>query len=361
MAHDLEHMLFKGTQRLGTVDYGAEEPKLAQLEALFEQLREAPPSEHEAIRARIDEAGREAAKYAIPNELDRLLGEMGGVEVNAFTHPDMTVYYNAFPGSQIDAWIDVSAERFVKPVFRLFPSELEAVYEEKNRALDGFFMPAYEAFTKAFFPRHTYGTRSVLGRVEHRTFPSRARMRRFFEEHYVAGNMALVLVGDFDAAALRPKIERAFARLPSGPPPERNHGTVEPFRGVEKATVRVTPLRVGAVAFRTPIMAHPNYGATKVLLTMISNPQRTGVLDRLVDGGKLLMAMQFELDFHEHNGAILAYAPRILTQSFAEAEGHVVRALETLGERPPDTEVAAARDHVLHQLERRWEDHEQRA
>src|SRR5690606_15994523 len=103
----------------------------------------------------------------------------------------------------------------------------------------------------------------------------------------------LVLVGDFDSQAIRPSIEKALGRLPGGEPPSRSHGHVEALYGAQHRTVRVTPLRAGAVAFRTPVMGDDDYAATKVLLALVSNTQRTGLLDRLVDQGKLLMAMNF--------------------------------------------------------------------
>jgi len=362
MAHYLEHMLFKGTRRLGTTDFAAEAPLIEELANLYEAMRTASPAAIGGLQAKVDAIAKQAGRLAAPGELDRILSELGAENVNAFTHPDMTVYYNAFAASQVEAWLALYAERFVEPVFRLFPSELETVYEEKNRAMDGFFFPAYEAFIRAFFPDHTYGTHSPLGSVEHLKRPSIRAMEKFFAKHYVASNMALVLVGDFDGEQLRAVIEREFSRLPGGPVPAKDHGRVEAFSGVKQETVRVTPLRAGALAFRTPVMGEPGYAATKVLLSMISNSQKTGLLDRLVQDGDLLMAMNFELDFHEHNGSILAYAPRILTQSFADAERKIMKGLALLGDTAPRaTWVEASRDNVLRDIELRWEDHEQRA
>ena len=75
------------------------------------------------------------SKYAIPNELDKLLKQMGGLYINAFTNEDYTAYYNSFPPNQINRWLEIYSHRFQNPVFRLFQSELETVYEEKNISL----------------------------------------------------------------------------------------------------------------------------------------------------------------------------------------------------------------------------------
>ena len=52
------------------------------------------------------------------------------------TPQQSTVYVNDIPSNQLEKWLSIEAERFRNPVFRLFHTELEAVYEEKNRGLD---------------------------------------------------------------------------------------------------------------------------------------------------------------------------------------------------------------------------------
>ena len=56
---------------------------------------------------------------------------MGGTGINAFTSNDVIAYFNQFPPHQINKWLEVNSHRFINPVFRLFQSELEVVYEEK--------------------------------------------------------------------------------------------------------------------------------------------------------------------------------------------------------------------------------------
>ena len=135
MAHYLEHMLFKGTQALGTTDWAAEQGHQAQIEALYEQLRGADDATRARVQGEIKQALLQTYDHVVPNELDQLLRQLGGRGVNAFTSYDETVYHNTFPASAVDAWLEIYAHRFVDPVFRLFPSELEAVYEEKNLSL----------------------------------------------------------------------------------------------------------------------------------------------------------------------------------------------------------------------------------
>ncbi|MBL4686572.1 MAG: insulinase family protein, partial [Nannocystaceae bacterium] len=363
IAHYLEHMLFKGTDELGTIDYAQERPHLDEIERLYNEYAAArTDAARDRLQHAIDDAAQKAAKWAIPNELDHLLAELGGTEVNAFTTNDITAYYNLFPSSQLSTWLDIYAHRFEAPVFRLFPSELEAVYEEKNRSMDGFMEPAYEAFIRSLYPGHPYGEQPVLGTVEHLKRPSLTAMREFYERYYVASNMALVLSGDFEAASIAPMIAAKFGGWETGQPANLALPEVKPLSGRVSETQRLTPIRAAAFAFRTPALAHEDYPALKVAQRVLANDEGAGTLDRLVDDGKLLLAMLIPLNFHDHDGLVLLYAPRIVSQSMRRAEALVRGAIDELRQgKVAATTIEAARDNLLREIGAQWEDNRTRA
>jgi zinc protease len=362
MAHYLEHMLFKGTTELGTSDWKAERPLLEQIEARYEALRTAKGVEARSRIAReIDLLSQRAARFAIPNEMDRMLAEMGGRDINAFTSGDVTVYHNTFPASQIETWLEIYAHRFREPVFRLFAPELEAVYEEKNGSMDGFVEPAYDAFMARFFPGHPYG-RPILGEVEHLRAPSLQAMRRHFDTWYVANNMALVIAGDFRVDDVLPIIEEKFGTWRKGELPSRDLPDVRPFAGREEIDVRLTPVRAGAIGYRTPPQGHADHPALLVVRQMLANAQGAGALDRLVAEGDLLFADVMEMDFHEHDGTVIFFAPKIIGQSLASAERAIQAELHRFREGTvSEREVAAVRRNLLREIEMQWESNEARA
>jgi zinc protease len=363
MAHYLEHMLFKGTQQLGTSNWAAEAPLQAELVDLYEQHKRAKTDEQRAkIQAEIGEVVKQTYAYAIPNELDRMLVELGSTDVNAFTTEDETVYHNRFPASQIDAWLQIYAHRFVDPVFRLFPTELEAVYEEKNISLDRFEVEIYEQFMKRAFPEHPYGTQSVLGEIEHLKRPSLVAMQEYFDKYYVANNMALVLVGDFDAEAIMPRIVEHFGAWRSGPKPEPRTGTVEPFEGRELVKLRLTPVRAGAYGFRTPTARHPDYAALQVMRELLFNRQESGFIDTLVAEGKLVFVFPLALDRADHSLEIVFFVPRIFSQTFKRAEQLVLEQYRRVARGEFDEKrMLAIRDGLLRDEDRQWESNEDRA
>ncbi len=362
MAHYLEHMLFKGTTALGTTDWAAERPLQARLEQLYEELATAKDDRRAQITAEIGRVVGQTYAYVVPSELDQLLEQVGGTGVNAFTTYDETVYHNTFPASQIDAWLAIYAHRFQDPVFRLFPTELEAVYEEKNIAIDTTGYELFRRFMRGAFPDHPYGTNDILGEIEHLKRPSLLAMRRYFDTYYVPGNMALVLSGDFRIADVLPRIEAAFGAWPAGKAPPPTPGKVEPFDVAERLSVRLSPIRVGAIAYRTVPESHPDYAALQVARGLLTNAQRSGFVDRLSDEGKLLLAMHVPADFADHNVDVVAYAPRLLTQTFRGAERLVRAQFRRIADGDFDAaRLDALRTGLLVDESLRWEDNAERA
>ncbi len=201
LAHYLEHMLFKGTDVYGSLDFEKEAPMLDKIEALYEEYRTIDMSDEvnrDRVWKQIDSISGEAAKFAIANEYDKMVTGLGAKGTNAYTSNEKTVYVNDIPSNQIEKWLKLEAERFRYPVFRLFHTELEAVYEEKNRGLDNDGRKMFEALFDGLFPVHQYGQQTTIGTIEHLKNPSLTEIRKYFNKYYVPNNMAICLSGDFD-------------------------------------------------------------------------------------------------------------------------------------------------------------------
>ena len=133
IAHYFEHMMFKGTDKIGTINWDKEKVYLDSISNCYDQLGETTDeAKRLKIQKHINKLSLAASDYAIPNEVDKILKKIGGKGINAYTSFEQTVYHNSFPSNQLDKWLDIYSERFRNPVFRLFQSELETVYEEKN-------------------------------------------------------------------------------------------------------------------------------------------------------------------------------------------------------------------------------------
>ncbi len=211
LAHYLEHMLFKGTDQYGSLDWAKEKPLLQEIENLYERYNKSRSQQERTIVYKmIDSVSGLAAKQAIANEYDKMMTVVGAKGTNAFTSNEQTVYVNDIPTNQIDKWLKVESERFRNPVFRIFHTELEAVYEEKNRSLDNDGNKVYEALYANLFKNHTYGTQTTIGTIEHLKNPSLVEIRKYFNTYYVPNNMAVIISGDINPDELIAKVDKAF-------------------------------------------------------------------------------------------------------------------------------------------------------
>lgn len=221
LAHYFEHMMFKGTQNFGTVDWEKEKPFIQSIEDLFEVYRNTTdPIERKAIYAQIDSLSFEASRLAIPNEYDKLMSAIGAKGTNAGTSYDYTIYVEDIPSNELENWARIQSERFYNPVLRLFHTELETVYEEKNMYMTRDSRRIIEEILSTFFPNHPYGQHTVLGDAEHLKNPSMKLIREFYDTYYVANNMAICMSGDFDPDEAIRIIDENFSILKQGAVPE---------------------------------------------------------------------------------------------------------------------------------------------
>jgi predicted Zn-dependent peptidase len=218
LAHYLEHMVFKGTDKFGTKDFAKESVEITKIENLYESYRQTKDeAKRKKIYHQIDSISGVAAKYAIANEYDKMLAGIGGQGTNAFTSFDQTVYVNDIPSNQLENWLKIESERYRKPVLRLFHTELEAVYEEKNRGLDSDNSKLWEAVFSGLFKNHTYGKQTTIGTIDHLKNPSMKEIMKYYNTNYVPNNMAICLSGDFDPDATIKLIEKNFGSMTAKP------------------------------------------------------------------------------------------------------------------------------------------------
>src|SRR5881628_2379001 len=272
LAHYLEHMLFKGTTRIGTLDYEKEKPHLDRILELYEKhFHETDPEKRKAIYAEINQESQAAAQYEIPNEMDKLYKAMGEEGLNAHTYHEETVYQVNLPANRAEQWAIIESERFRHPVFRLFQPELEIVYEEKNRTLDNKEAIIEFAVNKLLFKKHPYGQQTTIGEVEHLKNPSLKNMYEYYREHYVPGNMALVISGDVEPRRMMRLIDKYFSAWDAKPVPPQKRWSEEPLRGAERVTAKYKGEEYALLAFRVPGRNHPDADALKLVDMILDN------------------------------------------------------------------------------------------
>ena len=289
LAHYLEHMLFKGTSEMGTVNWNSEKGILEDISDLYEMRRSVvDQEERKVIYHKIDSLSLIAANYAVPNEYDKMISSLGAKGTNAYTSLERTVYVNDIPSNELEKWLMIESERFSELVLRLFHTELETVYEEFNRGQDNDNRLVWSTMMKNMFKKHSYGTQTTIGTSEHLKNPSMEKIHEYFNQRYVPNNMAIILAGDLDPDKTVDLIKKHFGSYVSKDVPEFIPPVEDPIVEPEIVNVQGSDAAWVTVGFRMPGIDHEDAYLLQLMDGLLSNGQ-AGLIDlNLVKSQKVL-------------------------------------------------------------------------
>ena len=307
LAHYLEHMLFKGTQKIGALDWEKEKPLYEEIIRLYDELAETTDeAKRLELTKTINEKSLEAAKYATVEDFFVLLDGIGATGVNAGTSYDMTVYYNSFPAASMYKWLTIFSDRLIDPVYRTFQAELENVFEEYNMYQDNVSTHTRQYLFGKLYEGHPY-ERDVIGKPEHLKNPRLSKLIEFYNTWYVPNNMALIIVGDFDAEATKPMIAETFGRLQQKDLPERPTYPKTSFAGNPKHKFKVGYYPMVVWAYDGVKMSDEDLLPLQFVVSLLNNSTNTGLLDKLDIAGIVSSAVA-SVDARRDQGRILIQA-----------------------------------------------------
>lgn len=297
LAHYLEHVMFKGTDRIGALNWLEEKPIYEQIIAKYdERATTTDPMQKQAVDEEINRLTIEQARLTRNNEFSALVEAMGGTGLNAGTSYDYTVYFNSFPKVELSRWLDLYSVRMMNPVFRTFQTELETVYEEYNMYEDNPQDKLNRFIMKHSFEESPYA-RPIIGIGEHLKNPKLSELIKYYDTWYVPQNMALILVGDIKTEEVAGLISRKFSRLPEGELPQQKTVPLNPIKGRKQIADKVGDYPSVALVFNGVSTADPDYLAMSVMSELLSNRSETGLLDKLTLDGYLMGAYSTPLSF----------------------------------------------------------------
>ncbi len=294
LAHYLEHMVFKGTSKIATINWEEEKVVLQQISDLYEKRRSVTDeAERKAIYHQIDSLSGLAAQYAVPNEYDKMISSIGAKGTNAYTSVEQTVYINDIPSNEFEKWLSIESERFSELVLRLFHTELEAVYEEYNRGIDNDYWLSYETMAKHLFKKHPYGTQTTIGTSEHLKNPSMEKIHQYFSERYVPNNMAIILAGDIDPDQTIDLITKYFGDYKKKEVPAFTFEPEEEMATPEEVSVVGSDAEWVNIGYRLPGVAAEDMYMLPLLNSLLFNGQ-AGLMDLdLIKSQKILSAYAY--------------------------------------------------------------------
>lgn len=220
LAHMLEHMLFKGTKKVGVLDWKSDsllQSKVDSLSKHFHQAENLGDAQSKAkYRQQIDSVLVEQRKGIVKDELWTALQEQGGTGLNAFTTDLATAYFVTLPREKTELFLWLEADRMQNAVLREFLPERDVVREERRMRYDDSPYGRYwESLSATFFESHPYRIPTIgwPSDIEHL---SQEAAYEHYRKYYKPNNAVLVLVGDFKTTDLLSQVVKYFGPIPRG-------------------------------------------------------------------------------------------------------------------------------------------------
>ncbi len=277
MAHFFEHMMFKGTNTIGTKDAKRD----AELNALQDKVQAGIREEigilrekqrrgeisdiqdpkvrserHQQLLKDFDALVKEQRAIIVKDEMDSIYKQAGATGLNANTSNDRTFFHITVPSNKLELWSWLESDRLKNAVFREFYSERDVILEERRLRTEatptGRIMEAFFAMTWEAHPYHW----PVLGWPSDISQVNREVADRFFATFYAPNNITAILVGDFKTDEAIAMMERYFGRIPRGTRPVPVVLTTDP--------AQVAPQRMDAEAESTPMVFASYKGVSSV-------------------------------------------------------------------------------------------------
>lgn len=296
VAHFLEHLAFKGTQRIGTRSYESEKPLLDQLDGIAQQITEAQgrgdQAQVEALQQQFTELQSQASSYVQQNAYGRIVEQAGGVGLNATTSADATRYFYSFPSNKLELWMSLESERFLEPVFREFYEEKDVILEERRlRVENSPIGQMVEALLDKAFLTHPY-RRPVIGYEQDLKGLTRPDVQSFFDTHYVPSQLTFAVVGDVKPDEVQRLATIYFGRYPSRPASDLTPPSESPQTESRSVTLELPSQPWYMEAYHVPALSHPDHAVYEIITDILSQGRTSRLYQTLVEQDKVALEVR---------------------------------------------------------------------
>ena len=298
ISHLFEHMMFKGTETIGTKDIVRDRAIMAQLDSLRELMRaeerimreqlrrgeiedilapEAKTPRYREIEAAFDSLILEQRELVIKDQLDAIYSKHGGFFMNAMTSDDMTAYFVRLPKNKIELYMWLESDRFSNPVFREFYSERDVVTEERRMGIESTPTGLIEEDFRAMSWKSSSYHWDVIGWPSDLASISREQANAYYATYYAPNNLTLILVGDLEPDKMIELIRQYFERIPRGETEPPDVVTLEENQYGEKRLIAEAETSPQAeIWYHTVAWKHPDSYPLEILAGIMSG--KTGRL-----------------------------------------------------------------------------------
>jgi predicted Zn-dependent peptidase len=296
VAHFLEHLAFKGTQQIGTTNYGAEAKELQKLDRLFDKLQQAKESPDQTKLAQLAAefmATQSAAdQYVKQNEYGNIVENAGGVGLNAATSADYTNYFYSFPANKLELWMSLESERFLQPVFREFYKEKDVILEERRLRTDNSPIgKMIEEFLDTAFTTHPY-KRPVIGYQQDIDQLTRNDVEKFFQAYYAPNNLTMAIAGDVDPNQVKQLAKTYFGRFKAQPQVASVNKPEPPQTETREVSLQFPAQPLYLEGYHIPALSDPDYPVYEVISELLSSGRTSRLYQSLVEKKQVALSAE---------------------------------------------------------------------
>jgi predicted Zn-dependent peptidase len=358
-AHLLEHMLFKGTKHIGTMNYDAEIPLMEEIDKLAHELTAAimetknpifrgGNEKVDSLRARIAELQQEQKQYVVKDELWETYLKHGGSRLNASTGNDGTQYYVSLPSNRLELWAYLESDRLSDPILREFYSERDVVYEERRLRIDNSpYGKLIEQFNAAAFTAHPYSW-PVVGWASDLETVLREEVEAFFRQYYSPNNIVIAIVGDVKFNDVVRLVERYFGDIPPSKTPVPPVTTVEPEqKGERRASVEYDAEPRLAIGYHIPAGGDIDFEVFDIIASILTRGRTSRLYKGMVEEKQLVTSINAWASFTRYPDVFTFMATPKSPHTIEEIEQAVYQEIDRLKEEgPTDWELQRVRNQL---------------
>lgn len=295
-AHMLEHMLFKGTTSIGSLDWEKEKPileKIWETGRKLDRARRNGVSEEQIkeLEKKLKELQAEHKQYVVSESYSRIYSAEGGVGFNAGTSKDLTTYIIRLPANKLELWAWIESDRLRDSVLREYYAERDVVMEERRRSYenraDG---KLYERFLSAAFIASPYG-RPIIGWESDIGRLPLDEVEDFLHTWYVPNNAVIAIVGDVDFEEVKRIITKYFGPIPAKPLPDRIVTEEPPQGGERRIEVEFDANPSFMMGFHKPVTPHPDDYVFSVIDSVLSSGRTSRFFKNVVRDKKVAVSV----------------------------------------------------------------------
>jgi predicted Zn-dependent peptidase len=343
LAHLFEHMAFKGSETIGTMDYAAEAEAVAKVDEAFAAIKVERAKGDRGDKARLEElqkqfeqAQQEEQKYLVHDEFEEAYAREGASGFNAYTSFDATQYVVSLPSNKVELWMSLESERFGNPVLREFYKEKNVVMEERRLRTES--SPRgrlWEEFMAAAYKAHPYGE-PIIGHMSDLQTLTRGEAEAFFEKYYGPANLTIAIVGDVDPCEVRGLAEKYFGCIGGGPKPAPVETVEPPQWGERRVVVEDRAQPVVIIGYHKPAFNDPDDAVFDAITDIMGKGRTSRLYKSLVKEKKIAMAAYAfgGLPGNKYPGLFVFYVVPAKGHTTEECEEAVYGEIERLKSEP---------------------------